>query len=163
VPKSTTLALLAGAVLTALALTACGGGSSGAGPATTTTTAPSDAALQFTQCMRQHGIDIPDPPAGATTVQLPGSVKTNPNYPAASSACQHFLNSGGAKDPNDPAQQDKSLALAQCLRAHGLQVADPQPGQPLRLNLNSHDPNTMQIIQDCRSSTSGSATPTPAG
>ena len=71
-------ALILAAALLAIAITAaaCGGGTSPSGVATlagghtTTTTKKSkaearqemqDAALAFARCMRQHGVDMPDP------------------------------------------------------------------------------------------------------
>jgi hypothetical protein len=111
--------------------------------------------------MRQHGVNDADPAPGATTIQVSASAKSDPKYPAADAACQHFLTSGGTKNLNDPSQQDHALALARCLRSHGLSIADPQPGQPLQLKLDSHDPQTMQIIQDCRSASASGSSGTP--
>lgn len=146
--------LLRGLVALAALLILAGCGSGGSPPTPTSAAAqPSDAAVKFTQCMREHGVQLPDPPPGAQTVQLPGGTKNDPNAQAAIQACQHFLAQGASKDLNDPAAQDKAVALARCLRQHGIDVADPQPGQPLQLNVNSRDPATMQAIQDCRAAT----------
>jgi hypothetical protein len=95
------LALLAG-VLT-LAVAACGGGSSdgvaslsGSDKATTTTNANSGrdnrpaAALNWARCMRQHGINLPDPKITPDGIDLPkASVKPDdPKFRAAEQTCK---------------------------------------------------------------------------
>jgi hypothetical protein len=95
-------------LLLALALTvaACGGGGKGegvaslggAGSATSTTSAGASgdlagAAAAFGRCMRQHGIDMPDPQVSGDDQQLPtGMRKDDPRLKAAEQACQQ---SGG--------------------------------------------------------------------
>jgi hypothetical protein len=144
-----------------LVLAACSPDSGGTSTSTPTTpTVAADGPVRFTQCVRDQGFDLPDPPAGAQTVELPARAKTDPAMAAAVDRCRHFLNEGTGKDPNDPQQQDKAVALAQCLRAHGLRVEDPAPGQPLRLNIDSKDPNVMKVVQDCRRDTQPSGGPT---
>lgn len=61
--------------------------------------AAQQAALQFSQCMRSHGIaNFPDPQfqsgprAGGTTLRLPSSIDPNsPQFKSAQSACQKLL------------------------------------------------------------------------
>ena len=55
--------LILAAVAATLALGACGGSDdgSGAGSATTAQDKAFDGALKFAKCMRDHGIDMPDP------------------------------------------------------------------------------------------------------
>jgi hypothetical protein len=147
--KRPRLALLA---LTALALTAaCGGAASGSGVASlgsTTTTKPSgnastggpakfnrDDALKFSQCMRTHGVpNFPDPTisAGGASIRLSGGPDSgldpnSPQFQAAQSACKHLMPNGGQPSPQQQAQaKDAALHFAQCMRAHGVNVPDPQ-------------------------------------
>lgn len=148
-PRRPRLALLA---LAALALAAaCGGAASGSGVASlgsTTTTKASgsalaggptkfnpDDALKFSQCMRTHGVpNFPDPTlsAGRATIQLNGGAGSgldpnSPQFQAAQAACRHLMPNGGQPTPQQQAQaKDAALHFAQCMRAHGVNVPDPQ-------------------------------------
>jgi hypothetical protein len=100
------LAGLVGAVLAlALAVAACGGGGKangvaslgGANKPTATTSASGgndrQMALAFARCMRQHGIDMPDPsPNGGIEVKGgPGTANPDsPKFKAAEQACQQY-------------------------------------------------------------------------
>ncbi|MFD7656866.1 hypothetical protein ACFV4N_23085 [Actinosynnema sp. NPDC059797] len=139
-----------------LTTAACSSGSGGTTPGTTSAIA-ADGPVRFTQCVRDKGFDLPDPPPGAQSVELPPEAKSDPAMAAAVSECRHFLGEGSGKQAGDPEQQDRALALARCLREQGIAVEDPAPGQPLRLDIDSKDPKAMQAVQDCRSRTSGSA------
>jgi hypothetical protein len=153
---------IAGAVLAvALAVAACGGGQSGpqvagsgGGGGTTaaapTSTDPQDSLLGFAQCMRQHGVNIPDPRPGQGQITMPTGIPSERLQPAMQ-ACQTYLSQGLGKNPDDPAAQDRALKEAQCLRQHGFDVADPQPGSPLTVHgANAKDPRFTQAVQDCK-------------
>jgi hypothetical protein len=153
------------AVATAVALSACGTAagsdrqvaSLGTGAVddstagsenATATTAPKDpneAALEFAKCMREHGVDMPDPVVkddgnggGGVLIQVggPNGDKTPPDkqtMDAANKDCQHFLQeSAGSFDPPSPEEQEKmkekALAFAKCMRDHGIDMPDPQFG-----------------------------------
>jgi hypothetical protein len=114
----------------------------------TATTAPSDpaeAALQFAKCMREHGIDMPDPvvqqadgsAGGETQVAIQVGGDPGANRPdskemeAANAACQHFMaDAAGTFNPpsaEDQAKmQEQALAFAKCMREHGVDMPDPQ-------------------------------------
>jgi hypothetical protein len=90
----------------ALAVAACGGGKSsgvaslsGSGKATATTNPggskdPQQAALAFARCMRQHGVNIPDPGASGG-LDLRGFNSDSPKFKAAQQACQQYTPNGG--------------------------------------------------------------------
>jgi len=146
------MALMLGLLL-ALALTvaACGGGGKpsgvaslkGAGKATATTRAGSShddrrAALAYARCMRQHGIDLPDPTfdaQGHLAIQNPPGVgPDDPKFKAAQQACQQYLPGGGAPQKPNPQEQQQMLAFARCMRQHGIDVPDPKPGGGIDLD-----------------------------
>jgi hypothetical protein len=95
----------------ALAVAACGGGKSsgvaslsGSGKATATTNPggskdPQQAALAYARCMRQHGINMPDPkvdPTEGMAGLLPQGVNPDdPKFKAAQQACQQYTPNGG--------------------------------------------------------------------
>jgi hypothetical protein len=127
--------LLLAAVAAALALGACGssddkgGGKASAGSAQDKAF---DGALKFSKCMRDHGVDFPDPQrVGAGGIKLSGG-KINPNDPktkAAQSACQKYMQIGGGEtvDPAKRAKlQEAALAYARCMRGQGVNIPDPK-------------------------------------
>ena len=151
------LAGLVGAVVAlTLAVAACGGGGkangvaslSGSGKATATTSASSSyddrqKALAWARCMRQHGINLPDPKFdawGHSQQQLPSGAQTkSPKFKAADQACQKYLPNGGASEKPNPQEQQQMLQFARCMRQHGIaDFPDPDnghfqwPGSPER-------------------------------
>ena len=104
------IALLPGLLLTlALAVAACGGGAGksdgvaslgGAGSATSTTTAngsqdEQQAALNWARCMRQQGINLPDPQITAEVIEQPSAPGVRKDDPRAIAAEQACLQRGG--------------------------------------------------------------------
>lgn len=118
---------------------------SGESDETTTTTSAAteadneEAALEFAQCMRDNGVpEFPDPnfTAGGGGIIVGGPDGEGPGFDpqsdevqAAFEACGEFLEraafgpGGGNFDPTE--LQDNLLAMAECLRDHGLEVDDP--------------------------------------
>jgi hypothetical protein len=164
------LAGLAGAVLAlTLGVAACGGGKangvaslSGSNKATATTSAGGShddrkAALDFARCMRQHGIDLPDPQfSGDNIVQrLPTRAEQNsPKFKAAQQACQQYLPNGGQPPKPNPQQQQAALAFARCMRQHGINLPDPQVtaegiDQPPAPGMRRDDPRATAAEQAC--------------
>jgi hypothetical protein len=86
---------------------------------------PRDAALKFAQCMRQNGINMPDPKAdGGITIKADNTEKTKLDQ--AMKTCQHFMqDSGIGKAAKDPKFHDALVKYAACMRAHGVNMPDP--------------------------------------
>ena len=134
---------------------------SGATDETTATTTATDAkateeqVLAWVQCMRDQGLDIADPTvdsdgnlvlgggprpgAGAGAGAVGGTTGTRPDrsvFEKATETCGSPPQTGGGFSEEDrQAMQDSMLAMAQCLRDEGLDVADPDfsaqgPGGP---------------------------------
>jgi hypothetical protein len=149
--KLTWLGALGVAALTLVA--ACGGGSSPdpqvaslAGSqddsGTTTTTAATSEAdaqqamLDFAKCMREHGIDMPDPQfdengSGTFTAGAAGDPADKTKLDEAQKACQSYLDKAKSNaPPMDPAkieaEKQRMLDFAQCMRDHGIDFPDPQ-------------------------------------
>src|SRR5262245_11653243 len=124
----TRMGLVPGLLLAlSLAVAACGGGGKSDGvaslggndKATATTRAsgdPKQKALTYARCMRQHGIDIPDPKIdaqGRMAQQLPAGVGPNdPKFKAADQACKQYAPGGGEPEKVDPHAQQQMLAFA---------------------------------------------------
>jgi hypothetical protein len=148
----------AAALLSTLALAGLTGcGSKGEPPSARATANAQDSQVKFAQCLRQHGINAPDPQPGSG-LRIEGLDSEKGKLDAAMEACKQY-NPKKDADRNDPAAHDRAVKTAQCLRRHGLNVPDPQPGQPLEIALDERDKAKMQSAQDaCRKEV-----PTPAG
>jgi hypothetical protein len=133
------LCLLAPA-LAALALAACGGGEDPA-PASSNGTSnrpvldekTKQAMLAFARCMRQHGVDMPDPKfdGGGAVIRSGSRNMTPEQVKAAEQACAKYQKQ--IKPPAIPKEQQEkfkqqALANARCMREHGIDMPDPQFG-----------------------------------
>jgi hypothetical protein len=128
-----TLAAIAGAALT---LGACGAGKDDNSPRDSQDKA-FEGALKFAKCMRDQGIDMPDPTraGGGGILQKmggPGRRDRGPDDPkmkAADKACAKYRSLGGGQAP-DPAamakQRDAFVAYARCMRGKGINMPDPK-------------------------------------
>jgi hypothetical protein len=157
-----------------LLLAACGGSEgpgvaeasgSGGGGTTATTTAASEedaeqAQLDFARCMREQGLDFPDPRPdedGGLRFQPPAGGLDDPEaFQDAARECREFL--AGAQ-PNlseeDRSEfQDAQLEFARCMRDEGIDVPDPQqgegPGQGLG-EIDTDDPAVLAALEECQS------------
>ena len=127
-----------------------GCGAHGASGATASSSANAqDASVKFAQCMRQHGVNVVDPKPGDRGVRITAKNMSESQLNAAMQACRKY-SPMKPMDPNDPKARDQMLKMAQCLRAHGVQVADPQPGQGIQLRVNKGDTKTQQAAEACR-------------
>ena len=103
---------------------------------------PQQAGLDFARCMREHGVDMPDPEFGgdgfirvgpgdaAASGEATAGEPTGPpaGFEEADKACRHFLDDlvqdGGG--PIDAEAQDRMLKFAECMREHGVDMPDPE-------------------------------------
>ncbi len=100
---------------------------------------PSEAPLKFAQCMREHGVDMPDPTVnadGGVMIAVGGPTEAGVNGPdpkdleAANKACEHFMKDAqGQFDPpseeDQKKMQEQALAFSKCMRDHGIDMPDP--------------------------------------
>ena len=181
--------------LTVLALTvllgACGGGGGGDGVATLggenaagagdggsgdhepTKEETEEAFRKFAQCMREHGVDMPDPQFdddGGVMINgtaTAGSEEQAPEqFEAADKECRKHLQGviDGRRKNIDPEQeqqmQEQALAFAKCMREHGIDMPDPQfggeggqfsiaLGSPDGGGLDPNDPTFQQAQEAC--------------
>lgn len=165
------LALL-GAIL--LGLAACGG-SSGAtaptlaslsdnsadGPAATTTTNvvadPEMAFQEYAACMRQHGIDMPDPETSGSggVISIGGEGFDLEAMDEAAAACDPILEGAFGEFELSPEQEaevrDQELAFARCMRDNGVDWPDPTGdfgSGSIAIDIGDADPETMNAAMD---------------
>jgi hypothetical protein len=163
-------------VLAAGLLAACGGSGGAESPevaslddgTTTTDSSNSDgtdnseaspedreqALLDYAECMRDHGIDMPDPQissedGGGILIQQEGDgADMNPEseeFQQADEACQPILEEAMGDMEIDPEQQaemrEQLLEFAQCMRDHGIDMEDPVFDENGRVQIKTNGPS----------------------
>ena len=137
-----------------------------AGGATPTPSASADRTEQlraFAQCMRDQGVDVKDPQAGAGGGGLAGMANgidlKDPKVQAAFTACQAKLPNGGQPPKLDPSQVTQYLLFAACMRDNGIDLPDPGPDGSLPLNASNaallQDPGFQKAFTACRDKLTG--------
>ncbi|HEX6493458.1 MAG TPA: hypothetical protein VF112_08085 [Candidatus Dormibacteraeota bacterium] len=165
------LALALGGIVAAAVLAGCGKAANASTTGSNSSASKADAGLKFAQCMRSHGIDVPDPSTsgngGAVQFHIGGSGGgggINPDsttFQQAQSACQKYLPNGGRLTPQQQQQaQQNALQYAQCMRAHGVDVPDPSTRDggvmfSLGGSINPDDPAFQSAQQACSSKLGG--------
>ena len=89
---------------------------------------PETARLEFARCMREHGIDLPDPGSGGVSgpITIGGNGPDAEKMQTAMEACNSILGDAfGAPAQIDPEMQDKMLEFAKCMRDNGVDFPDP--------------------------------------
>jgi hypothetical protein len=95
-----------------------------ASPSAMSSTDRHEAELKYAKCMRDHGVDMPDPdPNGPLTMK--GNVGDQQNQMQAQEACKSFLPGGGNPPKMNPADVAKLQKYAKCMRQHGFDMPDP--------------------------------------
>ena len=144
-----------------LALTACGAqqdssiASLHSGAPSTSSSAdagqvPSDPhqkLLAFAKCMRDHGVDMPDPDPNMTGMAMP-AIKAGDADKAskAMDACKKYAPDNIA-NPDDPAVKAKRAAFAKCMRDHGVNMPDPGSGS---MTMDGSDPKFQDALKACQ-------------
>jgi hypothetical protein len=116
-----------------------GGGARGATPTPSAPEDPEEAMLAFVDCMRDHGIEMPDPVVARAGDGPPASLPPQPEFDfgseeflAAEEACRPLLPAGGMSMGDAPElseeQEQALLAFAECMRDNGIDMPDPQGG-----------------------------------
>ncbi|GGM96710.1 hypothetical protein GCM10011609_38090 [Lentzea pudingi] len=149
-----TIAVLLGLLL---ALTACGSKDQ---PADAKKDEKGDM-VKFAQCMRENGIDMPDPKTsedggGIVIEAMPGGDASSIDegkMKTAHEACKQHLPNGGEFKPPSPEEQDKMRQQAKCMRDRGYNWPDPKfegGGAAESIELpDMEDDKVKQDMKDC--------------
>jgi hypothetical protein len=133
----------------AVGVAACGSSSSGAsasaaGTSTSSSSSRYQQRLKYAECLRSHGVNVPDPtqgggpPAGggggggagggAGRAKF-GQLFSTPTGQAAQKACQSLRGTAFGRPNLTPAQrqqfQQAAVKFAECMRAHNINIPDP--------------------------------------
>ncbi|HYD10365.1 MAG TPA: hypothetical protein VEA78_09695, partial [Acidimicrobiales bacterium] len=130
--------LIAAIGATSLLLAACGGGgddgaddvatlTEGERYATTTSTTidPEQAMLAFAECMRDNGVDFPDPGADGRH-EISVEAAEEDEWQAAQEACEAHRPRMAPVSEEDRAEiEEQARAMAECMRDRGWNMPDP--------------------------------------
>jgi len=133
------------------------------GSASPSASSGSGSLTAFTNCVRQHGVSVPDPNPDFAWSQAENA----PGWQAAWSACRPLLPPppAGAANQLPSAQQLEQLrTFAVCMRAHDIDMSDPTPTGDMiisgrlqhvsRTELNN-DPGYKSAYQACKNKLPG--------
>ncbi|MGW9247265.1 hypothetical protein [Streptomyces badius] len=120
-------ALAAALALTATACSGDGGGTKDAGSASGSGKTEEDQALEHRKCLREQGLDIPEPKPGENGmgVTIDGGSMSKQKMEKAFKACEDKAVGGGPKELSQ-AEKDKMVAYARCMRQNGFDMPDPK-------------------------------------
>jgi hypothetical protein len=101
--------------------------------------------VKFAECMREHGIDMPDPDpdAGGFGIAIPeGTSKEEAD--AAIEACEEFMPGGGEPVQASPEQLEAMREFAKCMRENGIEnFPDPSADGGIQIQNTPDDPNSI--------------------
>lgn len=157
------LAAVALAALVTTGATGCGDGSgqdgdSGQDP----TMDPTSAAVEWAECMREHGVGIPDPKDdGEGDVVInpgagPGAGADPEAFKEAQDACKEYAEQMGGTGDGTLTEEDEQrmLDFAECMREHGVDMPDPDldggDGQQGLTLPDPDDPGYQEATEACR-------------
>lgn len=147
---------------------ACGGGggggggnkvaSAGTGGPSSSTDQPKGADLsaqdedkmrEFAKCVREHGVDMPDPKGGAMVVPKEAAVDEEVMKKAHEACKKHLPDGGEYKEPSQE-DKDKMREQAKCMREHGIDMPDPDFSGTSRRGMQFEDTEKFkQAMKDC--------------
>jgi hypothetical protein len=114
----------------ALVLAGCGGENPSASPSPSPSANAYETQLKFAQCMREHGVNIPDPEPGKPPAIRFDQTTSQEKVEAAMQACRQYAPNGGPGGAQaDPQQAEAMRKFAQCMRDNGVaSFPDPEGG-----------------------------------
>ncbi|MFC8450146.1 hypothetical protein [Kitasatospora sp. NPDC057223] len=145
-------------------LTGCSSGSAADGKASSAAGGEQAQALKFAKCMREHGVDMPDPGSnltgtgtGAGDQASPGSVGTLGaggtidvgGGDEAYQSCRQFLPNGGQPQKLSAEETAQQVRFAKCMREHGVDFPDPAAdGQAQGAPIDMSDKDAMKKLEE---------------
>ncbi|MFF4266906.1 hypothetical protein ACFY7Y_27640 [Streptomyces virginiae] len=85
-----------------------------------------DNAVKMRQCLREHGIDVPDPEPGQDPRGMTLGGDADPRkMQEAMKACGMSTGTGAGKEPTQE-EKDKELEWIRCMRENGVALKDPE-------------------------------------
>jgi hypothetical protein len=119
-------------------------------------TNPDEMGVKFAQCMREHGIDMPDPEPGQGIQLQVGPGTSQEKVRSAMEACREYNPMADAA--GSPEMDEQNRKFATCMRDNGVEAfPDPKPGQQgVRIDAKiAGDPDFKTAQQACQSILAG--------
>ncbi|MCC6832360.1 MAG: hypothetical protein IT200_13520 [Thermoleophilia bacterium] len=133
-----------------------------------------EALLKFAKCMREQGVDYPDPQPdenGNLRPQRPDATGTGDRaeFQTAQEACRQYLEAARPQltDEQRQEREDQLLAFSKCMREEGVEdfpdpSADTGPGA-FRDAIDPDDPATQKALETCQERVGGFGIPGGGG
>jgi hypothetical protein len=107
----------------------------------------------FAKCMRDNGIDMPDPETdgdGGVTMRIEGEADREA-MKKAEEACKEHLPNGGEMRAPSPEDMDKIREQVKCLREKGIDVPEPdfEGGGGIQLPFGDDTERTRTALKEC--------------
>ncbi|MFC4588709.1 hypothetical protein [Sphaerisporangium corydalis] len=87
---------------------------------------PEEKSRKFAACMREHGVEMPDPEAdgGRMRITIPKGIGKD-KMDKAMEACRALGPMGEKRGPVPPEEQERLRAFVKCMRDNGVDLPDP--------------------------------------
>lgn len=131
-----------------------------------------DAMVEFAKCMRENGIDLPDPGSGGGLFIGPDSDlhPEDPDFKAAEAECKPILDEAEKLMPKPSEEElakmrDSMRAFARCMRGEGIDFPDPDFADGGRIEgrvSDLDDPDFQKANEKCTNETGGIGLPREA-
>ncbi|MFF5249966.1 hypothetical protein ACFY3V_37270 [Streptosporangium sp. NPDC000095] len=153
-----------GALALALVLTGCGtagddadvASATGGGDKPAVSAAPSldqhEKGIKFAQCMRENGVDMPDPEPGKGVAVRIGKGTSKEAMEKATAACKEFspMGDAGPGGGTDPQRAESMREFAKCMRENGVEeFPDPEGGGLRVTGAIGEDPDFQTAQEKC--------------
>ena len=105
--------------------------------------------LKFAQCMREHGVDMPDPEPGKPALMQFKDVD-QATVQKAMEACREWAPEGMTSGKQDPKQAEQMRKFTQCMRDNGVESFPDQEGNGVRIDAKvAEDPDFKAANDKC--------------
>ena len=130
-----------------------------------------DAMVEFAKCMRENGIDFPDPGSGGGHIGPDSDLHPeDPDFKAAEAECKPILDEAERSVPKPSEEElakmrDSMLAFARCMRGEGVDFPDPDLAEGGRIEgrvSDLDDPDFQKAQEKCTEETGGIGLPRKA-
>ncbi|MFD0736095.1 hypothetical protein [Planotetraspora mira] len=120
---------------------------------------PAEQGRKFAQCMRDHGVDMPDPETdgkGGMRIRVNAGKGGEAKVEKAMEACRSLNPMGEKGREISPEQQEQALAFTKCMRDHGVDMPDPDfSGGGVKITgrgpgFSPDDPKFQEASEACR-------------
>ncbi|MER7502837.1 hypothetical protein AB0L05_06035 [Nonomuraea pusilla] len=109
---------------------------------------PYERNLKYAQCMRENGVDVPDPERGKGLMMRFGKETSPEKVQKAQEACKQYAPSGMTGGKADPQRAEAMRRLAQCMRDNGVEAFPDPEGGAVRITPEVGDDPDFKAAQD---------------